>query len=252
MLPIGNSIIVDPQRAARGGCLGLECWNKRCAASILWQVRWSGSQQHPEWLRPCNEGQNIRWKWDTFQSFQDRFGTGRGNYVEHKMVLMAAGEKFCLDVKDHKFANGTPLQIWKCLYRNKDQNVNAKTVDKEKGFITVEWKQHPEFYLDVKDGQPNLWQPVQIWTKGPNQIFGAWDDNLSSLKSIAWLSQQVSQFPSVSLLAVITPSQLLWRWTCAEWSRIGRKNPGHAHMSACFNPNCHRNEHCTVRAWRRG
>ena len=89
------------------------------------------------------------------------------------MVLMAADEKFCLDVKDHKFENGTPLQIWKCLYRNKDQNVNAKTVDKEKGFIAVEWKQHPEFYLDVKDGQPNLWQPVQIWTKGPNQIFGA-------------------------------------------------------------------------------
>lgn len=49
VLPIGNSIIVDPQRAARGGCLGWECWNKRCAASILWRVRWSGSQQHPEW-----------------------------------------------------------------------------------------------------------------------------------------------------------------------------------------------------------
>ena len=115
-------------------------------------------------LRPCNEGQNIRWKFETFGSWA---------HLEHKLVLMAADGKFCLDVKDHKFENGTPLQIWKCLYQNKDQDVHAQTVDKEKGFITMAWKQHPEFYLDVKDGQANLWQPVQIWTKGPNQVFGA-------------------------------------------------------------------------------
>ena len=34
------------------------------------------------------------------------------------------------------------------------------------------------------------------------------------------------------------------------------ENPGHAQMSACVNPNCHRNEHCTVlsceAAWRSG
>jgi len=104
-------------------------------------------------LRPCTEGQNIRWSWDQISGGD--------------VLTLMADRRFCLDVTDHHFQNGAPLQLWKCVVNDADQDLQMTAVDEKKGLVTLRWKKHPEFYVDVRDGKDSLWQPLEIWTRGP-------------------------------------------------------------------------------------
>ena len=117
-------------------------------------------------LRPCTDGSNIQWKFSSLAQ-------------EDKLRLVAAPEK-CLDVVNHAFQNGTPLQIWDCIHGNYDQKL-VKTQDSMGSFnhpsspMRLQWANTGQgtFYVDVKDGSQHLWNQVQIWNYGPNQLFKA-------------------------------------------------------------------------------
>ncbi|CAE7327464.1 unnamed protein product [Symbiodinium sp. CCMP2592] len=107
----------------------------------------------PVQLRPCTEGRSIQWVED-----------------ENKLKLMADMTK-CLDVVGHNFWSYSPLQIWDCLEDNDDQIVTRQPDGRYQWHNT----KHGIFYIDVREGGDTRkslkWRAVQIWTKGPNQLF---------------------------------------------------------------------------------
>ena len=126
----------------KGLCVGVEPGNVHLDGSMVM-------------LRPCNEGQNIQWVED-----------------ENRLKLMADMTK-CIDVVEHKFWSHSPLQIWDCLEDSDDQIVTRQPDGRYQWGNT----EHGVFYIDVRDGGDTRkslkWRALQIWTKGPNQVFSA-------------------------------------------------------------------------------
>ena len=113
----------------------------------------------PVHLMNCHEnGKNVEWLLSA---------DGR--------LHIKAAQSLCLDNTDHNFQNGNPLQLWNCL--NDDQVLSIVDrpdaeveQDGQHGFA-LQWRYHPEYYVDIKDGNPSLTRQLQIWSYGKNQVF---------------------------------------------------------------------------------
>lgn len=127
-------------------------------------------------LRPCWEKGNIDWEFiPAIQDYPTEVST------DGKLAIYSVfGPHMCLDVKDHNFQDGTPLQLWPCTDGDDDQLLNRADSDhgdERRGlkwwqsFSRWQWTHHPEFFIDVRDGKTEDWTPVQIWHHGPNQDF---------------------------------------------------------------------------------
>ena len=112
-------------------------------------------------LRPC-DGMNTKWQQTDIRCTDS---TCRAQ-TSWKLAL-AQDPSLCLDVRDHLFQDGTPLQLWSCGYDDEDQVLQSERSDQSR----LQWKDHSNFYVDVKDGSAIDWQPVQIWSRGQNQHF---------------------------------------------------------------------------------
>ena len=111
-------------------------------------------------LRSCDEQDyHIMWYFDGV--YAD--GSGKGK------LQTQSNQALCLDVKDHHFQTGTPLQLWKCEDWNKDQFLQMKHYPG--GHYRLQWAEHPDYYVDVKDGKNSGGNQLQIWKEGPNQLF---------------------------------------------------------------------------------
>lgn len=108
-------------------------------------------------LRPCNEhGNHIKWHFT-------------GLHGQEGKLHIKANRSLCLDVKGHLFHPQTPLQLWKCEDWNQDQLLQISTAPGDR--YRLGWSRHPNYFVDVKDGNNASWTPVQIWTYGKHQLF---------------------------------------------------------------------------------
>jgi hypothetical protein len=88
--------------------------------------------------------------------------------VNYKIESIAGGDQFCMDAKQDRAADGTPVFLYRCHGRANQRWAVTQSANNQVAIIGLDG-----YCLDVRGASTQAGSPVQLWKChfGPNQRF---------------------------------------------------------------------------------